>query len=173
MLKYSTPSFTSFWQGLPLGLPVPYPSSRVCRGEVLPTVEDNWAGGHTSLWNQVGYIPGCWAAGPHHYEATVLSLKDGSDQGRSLITGNRQISHPYSRRRINRRSTVPAAYSHSLQYLHGHLSGFQLHSLVCWYPLYWVPHTGIKIAFNLLLSLCQCSSGCGWTSWTQGKDTVI
>lgn len=106
MLKYSTPSFTSFWQGLPLGLPVPYPSSRVCRGEVLPTVEDNWAGGHTSLWNQVGYIPGCWAAGPHHCEATVLSLKDGSGQGRSLITGNRQISHPYSRRRINRRREV-------------------------------------------------------------------
>lgn len=38
----------------------------------------------------MGCIPWCWVANLHQSEATVLSLKAGSGQGRSLISGSRQ-----------------------------------------------------------------------------------
>ena len=80
------------------------------------------------------------------------------------------MSHPYLGRKINRRGEVP--YCQPIPILGNVYIALSV-AFNCTHQFVGIPYTGIKIAFNLLLSFCQCSSGCGWTSQPQGKDAVM
>lgn len=88
-----------YWQGLlPIPGPsqAPGPSGRICRSQVLPIMEEEWADDNLKKLDIcIQYCCGSW---PMSLQGCLISsLKGHGDQGKFLMTG-KNVSQPSSRR---------------------------------------------------------------------------